>query len=66
MKNPAEAKQQSAAFYAVTVNDLPSIQLMADSGWSLATLKDSAAKTPLHRAAQIGNVGAGDSKSSCS
>eukprot|EP00966_Prymnesium_polylepis_P138311 3196027-Prymnesium_polylepis.1 len=34
---------------------------MADGGWALPKLQDTAGKTALHRAAQMGNTGAGDS-----
>jgi len=61
MKNPDLTKQQSLIFYAITVNDISSIQAMADGGWALTSLQDSAGKTPLHRAAQVGNTAAGDS-----
>jgi ankyrin repeat protein len=33
-----------------------SLQAMADAGWALGSVKDSAGKTPLHRAAQVGNA----------
>lgn len=57
-KNPGLVKQQSSAFYAITTGDVPTLKKMADSGWDLGSLADSAGKTPLHRAAQVGNVGA--------
>ena len=61
MQNPSEGKQQSSIFYAITVNDIPSIKQMADGGWALPQLQDTAGKTALHRAAQMGNTGAGES-----
>ena len=53
--NPDKTSQQAAAFYAVTTNDMGSLQNMADGGWDLKDLKDTAGKTVLHRAAQVGN-----------
>ena len=62
--NPGRDKQQSSIFYAITTGDNLLIKQMADSGWELPMLQDSAGKTALHRAAQVGNVGAGESASS--
>jgi ankyrin repeat protein len=51
-------KQTGDVFYALTTGDLPTLNKMAASGWSLAECKDTAGKTALHRAAQLGNTGA--------
>ena len=56
LSNPPLGKQQSSAFYAVSTGDLTSLQLMVDNGWELGKAKDTAGKTVLHRAAQVGNV----------
>jgi hypothetical protein len=56
MPNPPVGKQQSSAFYAVTTGDIQSLESMADAGWALADVKDSAGKRVLHRAAQVGNA----------
>lgn len=56
--NPSLQKQQSSAFYAVSTFDVSSLRSMADAGWALADAKDSAGKTVLHRAAQVGNTDA--------
>ena len=53
--NPEITKQQSSAFYAVSTFDQSSLDAMVDGGWDLAGCKDSAGKTVLHRAAQVGN-----------
>ena len=54
--NPALRKQQSSAFYAVSTFDQSSLDKMIDGGWELASCKDEAGKTVLHRAAQVGNA----------
>ena len=54
--NPPATKQQWAAFYAVTTGDNDSLTAMADNGWELAKVSDTAGKTVLHRAAQVGNT----------
>lgn len=54
--NPALRKQQSSAFYAVSTFDQSSLEKMIDGGWELASAKDEAGKTVLHRAAQVGNA----------
>jgi hypothetical protein len=56
MPNPPIGKQQSSAFYAVSTGDMTSLQLMVDNGWALGQAKDTAGKTVLHRAAQVGNA----------
>ena len=56
--NPPLSEQQSAAFYAVSTGDQASLKLMVDGGWDLASAKDTAGKTVLHRAAQVGNAAA--------
>lgn len=53
--NPELAKQQSSAFYAVSTFDQNSLDAMIGGEWDLAACKDSAGKTVLHRAAQVGN-----------
>lgn len=58
--NPELSTQQQAAFFAITNNDLITLQKMIDSGWDLGKAVDTAGKTSLHRAAQIGNSGAID------
>lgn len=58
--NPELSTQQQAAFFAITNNDLVTLQTMVDNGWDLANAVDTAGKTSLHRAAQIGNSGAID------
>jgi len=60
MPNPPIGKQQSSAFYAVSTGDMASLQLMVDNGWALSQAKDTAGKTVLHRAAQVGNAPAVD------
>mmetsp|Transcript_4119 Transcript_4119/g.8910 ORF Transcript_4119/g.8910 Transcript_4119/m.8910 type:complete len:198 (-) Transcript_4119:327-920(-) len=55
MPNPSANKQQSLAFYAVSTGDQDSLQAMVNAGWDLATVSDTAGKTVLHRAAQVGN-----------
>merc|ERR1711988_829458 len=57
LPNPGETKQQGSIFYAITSNDIPSVKQMADAGWALPKLKDTAGKTALHRAAQVGSTG---------
>jgi len=54
--NPPIEKQQSSAFYAVSTGDQASLKLMVDNGWQLNDAKDTAGKTVLHRAAQVGNA----------
>jgi len=54
--NPGPGKQQSTAFYAVSTGDLTSLEAMVQNGWDLTAVKDSAGKTVLHRAAQVGNA----------
>ena len=56
--NPGLAKQASASFYAITTGDLISLKKMLDAGWNLGEACDTAGKTPMHRAAQVGNTGA--------
>jgi hypothetical protein len=56
--NPMPSKQQGDAFYAVSTNANGELQKMLDGGWKLAELEDTAKKTVLHRAAQVGNTGA--------
>ena len=58
MPNPDRSKQQSCAVYAITNDDLPSLQAMADGGWSLAELADDNSVTLLHVAAKAGNEAA--------
>lgn len=58
MPNPPLDKQASAAFFAITSGDLASLKMMIQSGWDLGSATDSAGKTSLHRAAQLGNAGA--------
>mmetsp|Transcript_138078 Transcript_138078/g.240135 ORF Transcript_138078/g.240135 Transcript_138078/m.240135 type:complete len:260 (+) Transcript_138078:88-867(+) len=53
--NPSLSKQQQEAFFALTTEDLFTFQQMIDNGWDLANAKDSAGKTSMHRAAQLGN-----------
>jgi len=52
--NPSGSKQLTAAFYALTSGDVQSLKSMAAAGWDLNTITDTAGKTPLHRAAQLG------------
>merc|ERR1711935_854667 len=54
--NPDASKQQSLAFYAVSTGDQTTLQLMVDNGWEITKVSDSASKTVLHRAAQVGNT----------
>mmetsp|Transcript_21538 Transcript_21538/g.35543 ORF Transcript_21538/g.35543 Transcript_21538/m.35543 type:complete len:201 (-) Transcript_21538:432-1034(-) len=56
--NPSSGKQASCAFYAVTIGDVPSLQNMVKSGWDLDKATDTAGKTTLHRAAQVGSAAA--------
>ena len=56
MPNPPATKQQSSAFYAVSTGDQDSLQAMIDAGWALGEVSDTAGKTVLHRAAQVGNA----------
>eukprot|EP00967_Tisochrysis_lutea_P101338 scaffold151963_cov35-Tisochrysis_lutea.AAC.1 len=56
--NPELSTQQQAAFFAITNNDLLTLQKMIDSGWDLAKATDTSGKTSLHRAAQLGNADA--------
>lgn len=58
LPNPPLAKQASAAFYAISTGDLPGLKKMVEAGWELDKATDTAGKTPLHRAAQVGNAGA--------
>ena len=58
LKNPPLDKQASASFYAITTGDLPGLKKMVEAGWELGKATDTAGKTPLHRAAQVGNTGA--------
>ena len=54
--NPQLKSQQTAAFYAVSTGDMPTLTAMADAGWDLAKACDHTGKTVLHRAAQVGNA----------
>lgn len=56
--NPSSDKQASCAFYAVTVGDVPTLKQMVDNGWDLDKATDTAGKTTLHRAAQVGSTAA--------
>merc|ERR1719460_1203205 len=56
--NPPLTKQASSAFYAITTNDDTGLRRMIESGWDLSAASDSAGKTAMHRAAQVGNTGA--------
>eukprot|EP00308_Calcidiscus_leptoporus_P018117 CAMPEP_0119373564 /NCGR_PEP_ID=MMETSP1334-20130426/25986_1 /TAXON_ID=127549 /ORGANISM="Calcidiscus leptoporus, Strain RCC1130" /LENGTH=199 /DNA_ID=CAMNT_0007391373 /DNA_START=12 /DNA_END=611 /DNA_ORIENTATION=- len=56
--NPNLGKQVGSAFYAVTAGDVQTLQAMVDAGWDLDRATDTAGKTTLHRAAQLGNEAA--------
>jgi len=58
--NPTLSVQQQAAFFAITNNDLLTLRQMIDQGWDLTNAVDSAGKTSMHRAAQLGNTAAID------
>jgi len=58
MPNPSLGKQRGDVFYALTTGDIPMLNKMAENGWSLDAVKDTASKTALHRAAQLGNTAA--------